>query len=88
MRDVEREIAGRRPPGAIEVRTRLATRASGCPASCQGIAYIGHPHPLYGGTLDNKVVATIAAPRSPRPWAGSRCAFNFRGVGSSHGQAR
>ena len=28
--------------------------------SPRGIALIAHPHPLYGGTLDNKVVQTLA----------------------------
>ena len=26
----------------------------------QGIALIAHPHPLFGGTADNKVVTTLA----------------------------
>lgn len=29
-------------------------------AAARGIALIAHPHPLYGGTLDNKVVQTLA----------------------------
>ena len=48
-----------------------------------GIVYIGHPHPLFGGTLDNKVVATIARTFAGLGWLAVR--FNFRGVGSSAG---
>jgi alpha/beta superfamily hydrolase len=49
----------------------------------QGIAYVGHPHPLYGGTLDNKVVATIARAFAGLGWLAVR--LNFRGVGASVG---
>ena len=50
----------------------------------EGIAYVGHPHPLYGGTLDNKVVATIARTFAGLGWLAVR--LNFRGVGSSAGE--
>ena len=49
----------------------------------QGVALIAHPHPLFGGTLDNKVVQTLARAfvelgyQSWRP--------NFRGVGATEG---
>ena len=49
----------------------------------QGIVYIGHPHPLFGGTLDNKVVATIARTFAGLGWLAVR--LNFRGVGGSAG---
>jgi len=49
----------------------------------RGIAYVGHPHPLYGGTLDNKVAATIARTFAALGWLAVRP--NFRGVGSSEG---
>jgi alpha/beta superfamily hydrolase len=48
-----------------------------------GVACIGHPHPLYGGTLDNKVTATIARAFAGLGWLALR--FNFRGVGASDG---
>lgn len=48
-----------------------------------GIVYIGHPHPLFGGTLDNKVVATIARTFAGLGWLAVR--LNFRGVGGSAG---
>lgn len=47
------------------------------------IAIICHPHPLYGGTLDNKVVYMIAEAFSRLGAATLR--FNFRGVGKSEG---
>ena len=42
-----------------------------------------HPHPLFGGTMDNKVVTTIA--KALVDCAVPTLRFNFRGVGSSHG---
>lgn len=40
-----------------------------------------HPHPLFGGTLDNKVVYTVARAFEQRGAPAIR--FNFRGVGTS-----
>ena len=48
-----------------------------------GIALVAHPHPLQGGTLDNKVVQTLAKTFFALGYAAVR--FNFRGVGSSAG---
>jgi alpha/beta superfamily hydrolase len=48
-----------------------------------GFAFVGHPHPLYGGTLDNKVVATLARTFVGLGWLAVR--LNFRGVGASAG---
>ena len=64
--------------GAIEL-------ASHVPADVapRAVAVIAHPHPLFGGTMDNKVVTTIA-----RAFYDAGCAtyrFNFRGVGASEG---
>ena len=42
-----------------------------------------HPHPLYGGTLDNKVVHTLA--RAFVELGVPAIRFNFRGVGTSSG---
>jgi alpha/beta superfamily hydrolase len=50
----------------------------------RGIALIAHPHPLQGGTLDNKVVQTLAKTFAALGYAAVR--FNFRGVGQSEGQ--
>ncbi len=49
----------------------------------QGLALIGHPHPLYGGTMENKVVATVARAFLSLGWITARP--NFRGVGASEG---
>ncbi|ROQ92113.1 alpha/beta hydrolase [Desulfosoma caldarium] len=46
-------------------------------------ALIGHPHPLYGGSMDNNVVLALEAAYRDREWTTVR--FNFRGVGASTG---
>lgn len=48
------------------------------------IAFISHPHPLYGGTMDNKVVYILARTFSELNAITVR--FNFRGVGKSQGE--
>jgi hypothetical protein len=48
-----------------------------------GVAVLCHPHPVHGGTLDNKVVQTLARAFVQLGWRSVR--FNFRGVGASHG---
>jgi alpha/beta superfamily hydrolase len=49
----------------------------------RGVAVIAHPHPLFGGTMDNKVVQTLARAFTQCGWTAVR--FNFRGVGASSG---
>ena len=49
----------------------------------RGVAVIAHPHPLFGGTMDNKVVQTLARAFVQAGWTAVR--FNFRGVGASEG---
>jgi alpha/beta superfamily hydrolase len=49
----------------------------------RGIALIAHPHPLFGGTMDNKVVQTLARAFIALGYISVR--MNFRGVGSSGG---
>ena len=63
--------------GAIEVQRDQPTEAA------RGIAVIAHPHPLFGGTMDNKVVQTLARAFIACGWTAVR--FNFRGVGASQG---
>jgi hypothetical protein len=53
------------------------------PAAPKAIAVVGHPHPLFGGTMDNKVVTTVARAFADAGAATFR--FNFRGVGASEG---
>lgn len=64
--------------GALECRLDLPPSTSP-----DGIALIAHPHPLYGGTLDNKVVQTLARAFIALGYASVR--MNFRGVGESAG---
>jgi uncharacterized protein len=49
----------------------------------QGIAVIAHPHPLYGGTMDNKVVHTLFKASIELGFIAVK--FNYRGVGKSEG---
>lgn len=69
------------PAGQIEV-VREMPAALGT-ASPKGVAVIAHPHPLFGGTMDNKVVHTLARAFLLSGWTAVR--FNFRGVGASSG---
>jgi len=50
----------------------------------RGIALVAHPHPLYGGTMENKVAQTLARTFVSLGYATAR--FNFRGVGESEGE--
>lgn len=47
-------------------------------------AVVCHPHPLFGGTLDNKVVHALA--RALREGGAASLRFNFRGAGASAGR--
>ncbi len=49
----------------------------------RGTVVIAHPHPLFGGTMHNKVVQTLARAFVQCGWRALR--FNFRGVGASAG---
>lgn len=69
------------PVGTLEVLRDEPVLADG--ASARGVAIIAHPHPLFGGTMDNKVVQTLARAFVQCGWAAVR--FNFRGVGASQG---
>lgn len=48
------------------------------------VAIVCHPHPLHGGTMDNKVVTTLM--RTYRELGIHVIRFNFRGIGKSEGQ--
>ena len=71
------------PNGAIEVAIDYPTLAS-TQHLPRGLAVVAHPHPLFGGTLDNKVAQTIAKAFLQLGYAVVRP--NFRGVGASAGE--
>ena len=68
--------------GVIEALVDDAVLTTAQPAP-RGMAIIAHPHPLFGGTMDNKVVHTLARAFVQSGWTALR--FNFRGVGASQG---
>ncbi|WP_280153001.1 alpha/beta fold hydrolase [Piscinibacter sp. XHJ-5] len=72
---VREMLAG--PAGAIECALDAPAAA---PA---GVAVICHPHPVHGGTMDNKVVITLA--RAFLQIGFRTVRFNFRGAGGSQG---
>ncbi len=53
-------------------------------APARGLAVLCHPHPQFGGTMDNKVVQTLARALVQLGYRSWR--FNFRGIGGSQGQ--
>ncbi|MFT4192285.1 MAG: alpha/beta hydrolase [Comamonas sp.] len=63
--------------GAIEALSDAPEGAA------RGVAVLAHPHPLFGGTMHNKVVQTLARASVQSGWQAVR--FNFRGVGASAG---
>jgi uncharacterized protein len=72
-------VAG--PAGRIECAVDEPQGAPGGVA--RGVALIAHPHPLFGGTLDNKVVQTLARAFVELGYESWRP--NFRGVGETEG---
>ena len=65
------------PAGALECAVDLPV------SDALGTAVLCHPHPQHGGTMDNKVVQTMARAMVGLGWRAVR--FNFRGVGNSAG---
>jgi len=78
MRASTRRIAVPGPAGRIECAIDVSS------AVPRAVALIAHPHPLHGGTLDNKVVQTLARTFVDLGYAAVRP--NFRGVGASEGE--
>ncbi len=76
--DAGRGLISGNAGAAIEVVVELPRDAE-----IRGLAVIAHPHPLYGGTLDNKVVYMLA--RGALDAGAAALRFNFRGVGRSEG---
>ncbi|MFZ2628209.1 MAG: alpha/beta fold hydrolase [Rugosibacter sp.] len=68
------------PQGTIEVFVDLPANDT----APNGIVLIGHPHPLFGGTPDNKVVTTLSRVLRARGAVALRP--SFRGVGASAGE--
>ena len=68
-------------PGAEGEGTEGTEGAAGVAAA--SFAVVCHPHPLYGGTMDNKVVTSVA--RALQHSGIPTLRFNFRGVGASAG---
>ena len=68
------------PAGRIEAAVELPKPDD----ARRAVAVIGHPHPPDGGTMNNKVVTTIARALAELGIASVR--FNFRGVGQSAGE--
>jgi alpha/beta superfamily hydrolase len=73
----KRSIEG--PAGLIECAIDTPAGADGA----HGVAVLCHPHPQHGGTMDNKVVQTLARAFVQLGYGAVR--FNFRGVGASLG---
>jgi alpha/beta superfamily hydrolase len=78
MSAVSQRLALAGPAGALEA---VIDAPAGEP---RGLAVLCHPHPLHGGTMDNKVVQTLARALRQCGWRTLR--FNYRGVGASQGQ--
>lgn len=66
------------PAGDLEAEWQRAV------GEARGSAVVLHPHPLYGGTMDNAVVLEAARALVHRGLDTLR--FNFRGVGRSSGE--
>src|SRR5437879_11719547 len=78
MRATTRRVFVAGPAGRIECAVDSPE------SSPRGYAVIAHPHPRFGGTLDNKVVQTLARAFVELGYEAWRP--NFRGVGQSEGR--
>ena len=76
MRIVPQSVLIDGPVGPIETIVEA-------PAAPRGIALVGHPHPLFGGTNTNKVAQTLAKTMTQLGYVALRP--SFRGVGQSAG---
>lgn len=71
------------PAGGLQALIETPLPEAGELLTAPAFAVVCHPHPLYGGTLDNKVVYTVA--RAIEQLGVPAIRFNFRGVGASAG---
>lgn len=77
LQTIKRVIDG--PAGPIE----CAIDEPAAHTALRGVVVLCHPHPQHGGTMDNKVVQTLARAFVQMGYRAVR--FNFRGVGGSAG---
>ncbi len=77
MPDARNAILISGPAGQLETVINLPA------GDARALALVAHPHPLYGGTLDNKVTQTLASTFVQMGCVAAR--MNFRGVGASEG---
>lgn len=79
MNSATRKLQTPGPAGEIA----CAVDAPAAATASRGLAVVCHPHPQHGGTMDNKVVMTLARAFVALGYTSVR--FNFRGVGASQG---
>jgi uncharacterized protein len=72
------------PVGKIEVALDVPDAVREAGAAPRGIALVAHPHPLFGGSMDNKVAVTLARTLVQLNYVTYRS--NFRGVGETQGE--
>ena len=77
MNSATQRLAVAGAAGSIECALDIPTTPA------RGLAVLCHPHPQHGGTMDNKVVQTMARAFVQLGYRALR--FNFRGVGASQG---
>jgi alpha/beta superfamily hydrolase len=77
MNSATRRLSIAGPAGPLECAL------DGEAGAARGLALVCHPHPLFGGTMDNKVVMTLARAFVQLGFEALR--FNFRGIGASAG---
>jgi alpha/beta superfamily hydrolase len=76
------EIKG--PVGPLEARLEFPDQSPDADGTFRVFGVVCHPHPLFGGTMDNKVTHVLA--RSMMECGAPAFRFNFRGVGASAGK--
>ncbi|WP_019557700.1 alpha/beta hydrolase [Thiomicrorhabdus arctica] len=70
--------------GLIEVRYKALSSESEVTDKVMKLVVLSHPHPLYGGTMNNKIITTME--RAFQSLGYVTVAYNFRGVGKSEGE--
>lgn len=72
------------PAGNLEIRFHKNLPAGKDSSDAQTLMVLSHPHPLYGGAMNNKVITTLE--KAVQNLGFSTLAYNFRGVGQSEGE--